>query len=756
MCTIWISAALLLLCTTATRAEPRRSHQQQQQLRHLQSDIFDSNILLPLPIEIDTPSPTPPPDAILRGTVYMDENKNSQYDPVLLETPLPNVVVKLFTCSNGSRIGITRTNDEGMYTFTIPGSVLPPTSSNNFDPNSGTCHFIQFTVSDAILENAQFSTPMNGETSDIYIGRGQQILNVNAGIYGATPQPTNEWWTYVPTINGTPEPTPFIPVSPPVSNAPISLAPTSAAPIVATLKPSALAPIGLSPTSKPSLAPMKDTAGVPPSSVTWLDEQYVEPNVETPKVGSDSSTIELKSIVRIELENVNSQMDDDASGVFESVCAQFLNDNLVLATPPIYDVTCNVVDQSLVEERKAPAPAPLSSSESEPATITSPAVEKEDWVDLPSTTMEESPVNNASVVTGETLGEAPAQAPASPLKRYLEGSIPRGLRGSASSRVLAGDLTVIVEVTGLVEKSSSIQEPADVPFDDLLVGTFNVQGNQFIEALQEESLSDSSTYETSQYFAQMEAVNAMITYDGLGAQESDSEDTQNESSFWNKGIIAAIAAGGVILIVLLFLIIVKVKKGRATKRKGESKALASGESMEVVDPTKTKTASKQNSFKTSKASKKSSPLSPQQAIEEGVPAIETSPSSSSSPSSPQSLSRRPSQDYVAPASPSGEMEISLDPVAAPTTTKSPTNRVQREVWAPCGKLGIMVANTAGYGPAIHTIRPGSPLEGLAFVSDIIIAVNDVDTKEYTAEQITKIMKETRKEPRKITVLSAHR
>ncbi len=57
---------------------------------------------------------------------------------------------------------------------------------------------------------------------------------------------------------------------------------------------------------------------------------------------------------------------------------------------------------------------------------------------------------------------------------------------------------------------------------------------------------------------------------------------------------------------------------------------------------------------------------------------------------------------------------------------------------------------------MHTIRPGSPMEGLVFVDDIIIAVNNINTREYTAEQITQIMKDTVGQERKITVLSAHR
>ena len=70
----------------------------------------------------------------------------------------------------------------------------------------------------------------------------------------------------------------------------------------------------------------------------------------------------------------------------------------------------------------------------------------------------------------------------------------------------------------------------------------------------------------------------------------------------------------------------------------------------------------------------------------------------------------------------------------------------------------MVANTraAGHGPAVHTIRPGSPVEGLVHANDVIVAVNEVDTRAFTAEEMTRTMRETAGGERKITVLSAHR
>ena len=57
---------------------------------------------------------------------------------------------------------------------------------------------------------------------------------------------------------------------------------------------------------------------------------------------------------------------------------------------------------------------------------------------------------------------------------------------------------------------------------------------------------------------------------------------------------------------------------------------------------------------------------------------------------------------------------------------------------------------------MHTMRDSSPMEGLIFVNDIIIAINDVNTREYTAAQLTQMMKDTVDQERKITVLSSVR
>jgi len=106
-------------------------------------------------------------------------------------------------------------------------------------------------------------------------------------------------------------------------------------------------------------------------------------------------------------------------------------------------------------------------------------------------------------------------------------------------------------------------------------------------------------------------------------------------------------------------------------------------------------------------------------------------------------------------------ETSLQQVVI-ATSKSPSLSVeeakisQRIIVAPPGKLGLVVGNTIQndrVGPAVHTVREGSPLEGLIYVKDVIVAINDVDTSKYTAGQLTKLMAETSEQERRITVQS---
>lgn len=76
-----------------------------------------------------------------------------------------------------------------------------------------------------------------------------------------------------------------------------------------------------------------------------------------------------------------------------------------------------------------------------------------------------------------------------------------------------------------------------------------------------------------------------------------------------------------------------------------------------------------------------------------------------------------------------------------------------DVFAPPGPIGIVVDTTKD-GPAVHSLKRTSPMLGLINAGDLIIALDDVDTRGMTAATLTQLMakKATQKE-RKITLLT---
>jgi hypothetical protein len=90
----------------------------------------------------------------------------------------------------------------------------------------------------------------------------------------------------------------------------------------------------------------------------------------------------------------------------------------------------------------------------------------------------------------------------------------------------------------------------------------------------------------------------------------------------------------------------------------------------------------------------------------------------------------------------------LLPPEPPTTMSS---IICRDCYAPPGKLRIVIHSTKD-GPAVHTVKKESSLEGHVFPGDLIISVDNVDTRSYTAEQVMKMMTARTTYERKITVL----
>ncbi|CAB9524829.1 expressed unknown protein [Seminavis robusta] len=76
----------------------------------------------------------------------------------------------------------------------------------------------------------------------------------------------------------------------------------------------------------------------------------------------------------------------------------------------------------------------------------------------------------------------------------------------------------------------------------------------------------------------------------------------------------------------------------------------------------------------------------------------------------------------------------------------------KDVLAPAGKLGIVIDTTLD-GPVVHKVNPGSALEGKLKSGDIIVAIDDVDTRAMTAASITALMVKTANQRRKLSVIS---
>ena len=78
--------------------------------------------------------------------------------------------------------------------------------------------------------------------------------------------------------------------------------------------------------------------------------------------------------------------------------------------------------------------------------------------------------------------------------------------------------------------------------------------------------------------------------------------------------------------------------------------------------------------------------------------------------------------------------------------------VRRECYAPPGKLGVVIDSTSK-GPVVHEVKGGSPLEGIVFPGDRIIAIDGEDTRTLPASAVTKIMAAKKDQQRRMTLLS---
>jgi hypothetical protein len=90
---------------------------------------------------------------------------------------------------------------------------------------------------------------------------------------------------------------------------------------------------------------------------------------------------------------------------------------------------------------------------------------------------------------------------------------------------------------------------------------------------------------------------------------------------------------------------------------------------------------------------------------------------------------------------------------APQESTEPSYTTSRDVQIPPGKLGVSIDTTAD-GPVVRRVKSDSPLQGILFPGDIILAVDGESTREMSGSAITSLMVRTAGNVRSLTVLSA--
>eukprot|EP00934_Nitzschia_sp_Nitz4_P003745 Nitzschia sp. Nitz4//scaffold52_size167869//58145//59869//NITZ4_002271-RA/size167869-processed-gene-0.159-mRNA-1//-1//CDS//3329554020//3735//frame0 len=81
--------------------------------------------------------------------------------------------------------------------------------------------------------------------------------------------------------------------------------------------------------------------------------------------------------------------------------------------------------------------------------------------------------------------------------------------------------------------------------------------------------------------------------------------------------------------------------------------------------------------------------------------------------------------------------------------------VTKEVLAPPGKLGLVIDTTVE-GPVVHRVNDGSALKGQVNPGDIIVSIDNVDTKAMSASAITNLMVKTANKQRKLVLVDNSR
>ena len=267
-------------------------------------------------------------------------------------------------------------------------------------------------------------------------------------------------------------------------------------------------------------------------------------------------------------------------------------------------------------------------------------------------------------------------------------------------------LLVDVEASGEVTSTEEIASPDDVNFDDMVYDAFAEDSDVFINSLKNKG--DIAGIDTFDDLVSVTSITQNINKDAI----SEGSDTGNKGI--KTGALAALVIGGVAFILLIIAFVYQVRIHFADDDTfGDDTDLDRlGLSLPPQNIDCPNVQSEDS------AQRNDSNLSYAYSLDNGI-------------DSPNSLVSASKQAWDGGAS----------------------MRVQREIIAPAGKLGIII-DTSSQGPIVHSVKSESVLEGLVFEGDLIIALDDEDTTTWSAHNLTKLVASRSKCERKITLLSS--
>ena len=334
-------------------------------------------------------------------------------------------------------------------------------------------------------------------------------------------------------------------------------------------------------------------------------------------------------------------------------------------------------------------------------------------------------IYNQQVLSGRRLGKGE-------LSTLINGHrmlVPRDLKGESS-------LLVDVIVDGIATSNDTDSEASEISFTNQVTDTFASHSTEFTRELQ-----DNGRDAGIDYFDDLTST-SVNSPGGEVSEIIDDNSDGPEDNTSNKGqylAIATIALSGLVIVVLFTLVLHRIRK-QSDDLVDESmepylSELIIDEEFESVQLNSLRDQPQRiTSIGTLDLSPRdnltpmnaSTGLSYKYSLDEGL-------------ASPESI--------LSPLSATGQKVV--DWINCKEFTQG--NRTEVHIIAPPGKLGIII-DTCPEGPVVHSIKDNSPLLGLIFTGDMIVAIDDEDTTGWSAHYLTRLVAQKSKVTRKLTVL----